>query len=157
MILFGELSFPHPVDGPHALGLAVPHWNDHAPSHGKLSEECLRDFRRPTRDDDAIKGRKHGFALVAITVIQRGLPPHGSKQGTGGIKQRFLTFDAVHLVAECAQHGALIATASPDFQNVLARSRTEQFRLLRHGMRLADGLACGNGEGLVGISKLGER
>jgi len=97
------------------------------------------------RGGDAVEGREHRLAFVAVAVVQRRLPSHGLQQGTRRVKQRFLAFDAVHFEAQRAQDGTLVPAACPNFQDGIPRLGLEQLALR---LREVGGQRRGRGFGL---------
>lgn len=71
--------------------------------------------------------------------------------------QGSVAFDAEHLHPHAAEHRGLIAAAGTDLQHLVARPNAQQLRLERHGVRLGDGLAARDREGLVLIGLTQER
>src|SRR4030081_1205261 len=129
----------------------------HHASISQLFHELIGDRFRGGGDDDAVEGCAIGHAgkTVAqahldIAVAQRREP------GARAVRQGPIALDADDLASESREHRGLIARAGADLEHAMPPLHAQLFGHIGHEIGLADGLAAGDRQRLIGIGAVGE-
>jgi CheY-like chemotaxis protein len=129
----------------------------HDSAVGKLIDERLRNGFRGCRHDDAIKGPPAGCARKAISDQHFDIVVAEScKVAPRRVSESPEPLDRHHFARQPRQNGCLISRAGADFEHAMLGTNGELFRHVGDDKRLADRLAAGDRQGLVGVGRVHE-
>src|SRR5581483_9106398 len=124
--------------------------NDHAAMFRQLLDERRRNLWRSRRNCNFIEWRvlRQAFAAIANQDLHVCVPK--AREGFLSPAGQFLVpFDGIHLVRQFREQRRLIARPRADVENPVLGPNGEGLQSARHDIRLRDGLAFSDGNGMI--------